>query len=46
MTKQKRDACLQTLIEENCPEIEIVAQAEDVPNAVKAIHQQTRYCFF
>ena len=30
---------LQTLIEENCPEIEIIAQAEDVPNAVKAIHQ-------
>ena len=30
---------LQVLVEENCPEIEIVAQAEDVPNAVKAIHQ-------
>lgn len=30
---------MQSLIEENCPEIEIVAQAEDVPNAVKAIHQ-------
>lgn len=30
---------LQTLIEENCPDIEIVAQAEDVPNAVKLIHQ-------
>lgn len=30
---------LQTLIEENCPELEIVAQAEDVPSGVKAIHQ-------
>lgn len=30
---------LQTLIEENCPEIDIVAMAEDVPNGVKAIHQ-------
>ena len=30
---------LQTLIEENCPEIEIIAQAEDVQNAVKAIPQ-------
>ncbi len=30
---------LQTLIEENCPEIEILAQAEDVPNGVKMIHQ-------
>lgn len=30
---------LQTLIEENCPELEIVAQAEDVPSAVKLIHQ-------
>ncbi|MFN8285022.1 MAG: LytTR family DNA-binding domain-containing protein [Chitinophagales bacterium] len=29
---------IQTLIEENCPQIEIVAEAEDVPNAVKAIH--------
>ena len=30
---------LQTLLEENCPEIEIVAQAENVPNGVKVIHQ-------
>lgn len=30
---------LQTLIEENCPELEIVSQADDVPNGVKAIHQ-------
>ena len=30
---------MQTLIEENCPDIEIIAMAEDVPNAVKAIHQ-------
>jgi two-component system LytT family response regulator len=30
---------LQTLLEENCPEIEIVALAEDVPSGVKAIHQ-------
>lgn len=30
---------LQILIEENCPDIEIVAQAEDVPNGVKAINQ-------
>jgi len=30
---------LQVLIEENCTELEIVAQAEDVPSAVKAIHE-------
>ena len=30
---------LQSLLEENCPEIEIVAQAEDVPTGVKAINQ-------
>ena len=30
---------LQVLIEENCPELEIVAMAEDVPSAVKLIHQ-------
>ena len=30
---------LQVLLEENCPDVEIVAQAEDVPAAVKAIHQ-------
>jgi two-component system LytT family response regulator len=30
---------LQTLLEENCPEINIVAQAEDVPSGVKAINQ-------
>ena len=30
---------MQTLIEENCPDIVIVAQAEDVPSGVKAIHQ-------
>jgi two-component system LytT family response regulator len=30
---------LQVLIDENCPELEIVAQAEDVPSAVKAIHE-------
>lgn len=29
---------LQMLVEENCPQIEIVAEAEDVPSAVKAIH--------
>ena len=30
---------LQLLITENCPDIEIVEQAEDVPSGVKAIHQ-------
>lgn len=30
---------LQLLIEENCKDIEIVAQAEDVPSGVKAIRE-------
>lgn len=30
---------LRTLIAENCKQLEIVAEAEDVPSAVKAIHQ-------
>ncbi|MEM7659234.1 MAG: LytTR family DNA-binding domain-containing protein [Bacteroidota bacterium] len=32
-------AVLRTLLEENCPEVEILAEAEDVPEAVKAINK-------
>lgn len=44
--EEKARSLLKRLLEENCPQIEIVAQAEDVPSAVKLINQHQPHIVF